>query len=196
MGYFDNDANVDAYIEMADGYDGRELVALLERMLLKGATVLELGMGPGKDLQLLGRQFVPTGSDESSIFVDRYRAAHPDADVMRLDAVTVATDRRFDAIYSNKVLHHLTVEEARRSLQSQRAVLKVGGLALHSLWRGDTVEEHHGLRFQNYTAQTFANVVGNLFDIVETGAYAEMSEDDSLYVVLRRPADEDTPGIQ
>ena len=104
MGYFDSKRNVDAYVRMAAGYDGSVLVAVLERHLPAGSSVLEIGMGPGKDLHLLRRRFHPTGSDRSVIFVDHVRAAQPEADVLLLDAVTIQTDRRFDAIYSNKVL--------------------------------------------------------------------------------------------
>ena len=186
MGYYDSEQNVDAYVRMAEGFDGRELVAVLERHLPPGSSVLEIGMGPGKDLHWLGRRFRPTGSDKSSIFVDRVRAADPSADVLALDAVTLETDRRFDAIYSNKVLHHLTPDELARSLRAQRRLLHQGGLALHALWRGDRLEVHQGERFQYYTAQTFAERVGESFQIVETGTYAEMDDDDSLYVVLRR----------
>ena len=101
MGYFDSKRNVDAYVRMAAGYDGSVLVAVLERHLPAGSSVLEIGMGPGKDLHLLRRRFHPTGSDRSAIFVDHVRAAQPEADVLLLDAVTMQTDRRFDAVYSN-----------------------------------------------------------------------------------------------
>ena len=187
VGYYDSEQNVDAYVRMAEGFDGRELVAVLERHLPPGSSVLEIGMGPGKDLHWLGRRFRPTGSDNSSVFVDRVRAANPSADVLALDAVTLETDRRFDAIYSNKVLHHLTPDDLARSLRAQQRILRAGGLALHALWRGDRLEVHQGERFQYYTARTFADQMGDLFEVVETGTYAEMADDDSLYVVLRRP---------
>ena len=53
MGYYDDPKNTQQYIEMAEGYDGRELIEALSRHLPAGATVLELGMGPGKDLDIL-----------------------------------------------------------------------------------------------------------------------------------------------
>ena len=187
MGYYDSEQNVDAYVRMAAGYDGRDLVAVLERHLPAGSSVLEIGMGPGKDLDLLSRRFHPTGSDRSAIFVDRVRAAQPVADVLRLDAVTLQTDRRFDAVYSNKVLHQLTREDLVRSLRAQRRVLRAGGLALHSLWYGEHLETNDSGHCQYYTPQMFAEVAEELFEIVETGSYAEDADGDSLYVVLQRP---------
>ena len=187
MAYYDSKRNVDAYMRMAAGYDGSVLVAVLERHLPAGSSVLEIGMGPGKDLHLLSRRFHPTGSDRSVIFVDHVRAAQPEADVLLLDAVTMQTDRRFDAVYSNKVLHQLTRDELVRSLHSQRRVLNSGGIAVHGLWYGDRLETDHSGQCQYYTRQTFAEAAGELFEILDTGSYVEDSADDSLYVVLRRP---------
>ena len=117
MGFYDDEENVEAYVQMAEGYDGRELVDVLKKHLPSGSSVLELGMGPGKDLALLAEAYDATGSDSSEVFLRRYRRDHPDADLLLLDAVTLATERRFDAIYSNKVLHHLSVDELRTSLR-------------------------------------------------------------------------------
>jgi trans-aconitate methyltransferase len=108
MGYFDNVKNVRDYIRMAEGYDGRELIENLKKHLRSGSSVLELGMGPGKDMDILAGTYRVTGSDSSRIFLDMHRQTHPEADLLQLDAVTIKTDRRFDCLYSNKVLQHLT----------------------------------------------------------------------------------------
>jgi len=71
MSYFDDGKNVDEYIRMAEGYDGRELIAILKMHLPAGSTVLELGMGPGKDLDLLAQTYTVTGSDYSNVFLER-----------------------------------------------------------------------------------------------------------------------------
>ena len=186
MGFYDNERNVDAYVQMAQGIDGRELVAVLERHLSSGSSVLELGMGPAKDLRWLGRRFRAAGSDNSRIFVDRARAANPSADVLALDALTLETDRRFDAVYSNKILHQFTPGDLASSLLAQHRVLKPNGIALHGLWYGDRLEVDQGEHCQYYTVQTFADQVKESFEIVETGRYTEMEDDDSLYVVMRR----------
>jgi SAM-dependent methyltransferase len=185
MSYYHDPKNVREYVQMAEGYDGRELVDVLTRLLPADATVLELGMGPGKDLDLLNETFRATGSDYARAFLDWYRSTHPQADLLELDAVTVDTDRRFDAIYSNKVLIHLTGDQLAASLGNQAKVLNPGGLLLHSLWYGKGEEGMQGLHFAYYTEDTFAELVGDAFEIVETARYTEMEEDDSFYVVLR-----------
>lgn len=186
MGYYDDEKNVEQYIEMADGYDGKLLIEALRDYLLDGSTVLELGMGPGKDLLLLGEHYAVTGSDFSNVFVERFRKTHPDADLLQLDALIMDTDRKFDGIYSNKVLYHLTREQLIESLKKQASVLNPDGIALHSFWYGDGDDGMQGLHFAYYTEESLRAVVGEEYEIVDIKRYTEMETDDSLYIVLRR----------
>ena len=120
MGFFDTEKGVEQYIKIAEGYDGAELIKILQRHLPANSTVLELGMGPGKDLDILKESYKTTGSDNSQVFLDKYIEKYPDADLLLLDAVTISTNRKFDCIYSNKVLHHLTKEDLIKSLQNKK----------------------------------------------------------------------------
>ena len=186
MGYYDDNESVEEYIKMAEGYDGRELIEVLKRRLKNGSTVLELGMGPGKDLELLSEHFHVTGSDNSTVFLDRFRRESPDADLVLLDAVTMDINRQFDCIYSNKVLHHLTKPQLKESLRQQARVLNSFGILLHSFWYGDKVEEYFGLRSVYHTEESLSEAIGDEYGIIESERYAEMEEDDSLYIVLRK----------
>ena len=186
MGYFDSEEKVEEYVAMAEGYDGRELVGVLRKHLKDGSTVLEIGMGPGKDLELLVEHFRVTGSDNSAVFLDRYRQEHPDADLVLLDAVTMDINRRFDCIYSNKVLHHLTKEALRRSFRRQGEILSAGGLIMHSFWHGNSEESCHGLRFVYYTERELMRTIGSGFDTIENTRYTEIEENDSFYILLRK----------
>ncbi|MFC1923174.1 class I SAM-dependent methyltransferase [Chloroflexota bacterium] len=186
MGYYDDDKNVEEYIEMAEGYDGREFIPVLRKYLENGSKVLELGMGPGKDLELLSEHFQVTGSDNSQVFINKYRKDHPDADLVLLDVVMMDIDRKFDCVYSNKVLHHLTKEQLEKSIINQAGVLNRGGILFHTFWYGDKEEEHSGLRFIYYTEDKFSELVGIEFEIVESVKYAEFEEEDSVYFVLRK----------
>lgn len=184
MTYYHTEESVREYVQMAEGYDGRELIDVLKKYHASNSTVLELGMGPGKDLDILSESFRVTGSDSSELFIRRYRNKHPDADLVLLDAITMEIDRTFDCIYSNKVLMHLTTEELAGSLRRQARLLSSKGLLLHSFWYGETEEEHHGLRFVQYTEESFAQFIGDEYELVESGRYAEMEEMDSIYFVL------------
>lgn len=186
MSFYDSDEGVREYIAMADGYDGSREVARLGEFLPAGSTVLEIGMGPGKDLDLLAATFRATGSDLSDAFLTRYREAHPDADLMKLDAVELATDRTFDCIYSNKVLHHLETDDLRRSLARQHEILNPGGIVLHTLWRGSGVEVYDDMRFVYYSEDDLRELFAAAYEILVLERYAEMEEDDSVLVVARR----------
>ncbi len=185
MGFYDDEETALQYIAMAEGYDGRELIEVLRNHLQDGSSVLELGMGPGVDLTMLENHYLATGSDISQYFLDRYRDSNADADLMFLDAVELETERKFDCIYSNKVLHHLANDQLALSLHRQIDCLTDGGLVFHSFWRGEGVEEHHGLKFVYQSEDSLREIFGVSFGKVEVVSYTEMESDDSLYVVAR-----------
>ncbi|MBT3273314.1 MAG: class I SAM-dependent methyltransferase [Spirochaetales bacterium] len=186
MDFFDDRKNVDKYIKMAEGYDGKELIALLEQHLPAGSAVLELGMGPGTDLDILAKKYQATGSDLSEVFIKLYKQSHPAAAVHKLDAVSIDIELTFDCIYSNKVLHHLAKPDLHRSFQRQRKLLTDRGIVMHSFWYGDTEEEIEGLRFVYYTESDLVKTIGDGFNILEVKRYKEFEDDDSFYVLARK----------
>ncbi len=190
MGYFDRKKNVKDYIKMVDGFDGRELIEVLNKHLPAGSTVLELGMGPGKDLDILKEHYQATGSDNSRVFLDFYRKRHEKADLLLLDAVTLDTSRRFDCIYTNKVLQHLETADLKRSLKRQLDLLNPGGLVCHSFWKGSLRKEFRGLLFVHYTEDDLKELFRKGFEILEMESYWELEEEtehgDSIYLVAKR----------
>ena len=185
MGFFDTRKGVEQYIKMAKGYDGAELIKILQKYLSEDSTILELGIGPGKDMDILKKSYTVTGSDNSQIFLDKYKNNHQDADLLLLDAVTMKTDRMFNCIYSNKVLHHLTKEDLTKSLQRQKEMLNPHGIVFHSFWKGNKVEEMEGLLFTYYEKEDLKKLVESNFEILALETYTEMEKDDSIYVILR-----------
>ena len=186
MGYFDEEKNVDQYLKIAEGYDGAELISILKKYLPEGSTILELGMGPGKDIDILNKTYNVTGSDTSCIFLNRYKKKNPDIELLLLDAIDMKTDKTFDCIFSNKVLHHLTKEDLKKSLVNQKNTLKDSGLLMHSFWHGNKEEFHHNLRFVYYTEKDLVEIIDNNFEIIELKRYTEMEKDDSIYTLLRK----------
>lgn len=186
MGFYDEEKTVRQYVEMAKGYDGAELIEALHAHVPKGATVLELGMGPGVDLGLLGARYTVTGSDTSQWFLDQYAAQHPNADMMYLDARDLDSNRTWDCVYSNKVLHHLTDPELADSFENQLPRLNESGHIMHSFWRGSGVEEHHGLQFFNRTEDEVRSLVERHFTVKTIVTYQEMDADDSFYLIAQK----------
>ena len=93
--------------------------------------------------------------------------------------------RKFDGIYSNKVLIHLTKEELNKSLMNQCPILNKNGILFHSFWYGDKEEEYNGLRFVYYNEDTFLKIIDGRFIVLEFQKYKEMKKDDSFYVVMK-----------
>jgi len=185
MGFFDTEKGVEQYLKMAEGYDGAELIKILQKHLPANSTVLELGIGPGKDLDILKKSYTVTGSDYSQIFLDKYKKNNPDADLFLLDVTTLQTEQKFDCVYSNKVLHHLTKEDLIKSLQRQKEILNPNGIAFHSFWKGNKTENMEGLLFTYYEIEDLKKITEDDFEILAIETYTEMEKDDSIYVILR-----------
>ncbi len=186
MAYYDDEYNVQQYIRMSAGYDGRFLINILRRHLPKGSSLLELGMGPGKDLLILSERYLVCGSDSSPVFLQRFRQMHPNLDIKLLDAKCIDTEERYDGIYSNKVLHQLAKDDLAASFLRQALVLNEGGIAFHSFWLGDEQGSRAGMPYIYYRADALSALTSSQFSIVACEQYTEIETDDSFYVLLRK----------
>jgi cyclopropane fatty-acyl-phospholipid synthase-like methyltransferase len=185
MDFYEKEENIERYSKFIPVQDGEELVSVLRSHLDKDSTVLELGIGPGKDFERLAENFKVTGSDNSRAFLDRYRQKNPQAELIQLDARTLETDKTFDCIYSNKVLIHLNHAELRQSLRRQKELLHTGGLVLHSFWHGDKEDVYNDLRITYYTERHLLDLMQDHFEILELRKHAKMTDNDSIYVLAR-----------
>ncbi|GAB6189998.1 hypothetical protein JCM30566_17400 [Marinitoga arctica] len=186
MNYYNDKQKVREYIEMCKDNGAKELINILKKHLKKDSTVLELGMGPGNDLNILKNYYKVVGSDNSQVFLDVYKEKNKDIELFLLDAVTINTDKKFDCIYSNKVLQHLTKEEHNQSLVRQYEVLNDEGILFHTFWRGNTEEVYEGLRFVYYEKDELINIFQKYFNIIEINYYSEESDEDSIYIILKK----------
>ena len=186
MGYFDTQKGVKEYTKRAEKWGGVKLIKILKKYLPKNSTLLEIGIGPGQDFDILKKHYTATGSDKSRDFLDNYKKKNKRADLLKLDAVTLRTARRFDGIFTNKVLHHLTKRDLRKSIKRQKEILNPGGIAFHSFWKGDKTEHMVGLRFVYYEKTQLKKIIGNDFKILEMKVFTEMKKNDSIYVILQK----------
>ncbi len=184
--FFDREENVKRYIEMRDGIDGGHLIKKLRQHLPLKSKVLELGLGPGNDLDILRRYYDVVGSDISAAFLEHYRTRNPGVELIELDATSLETKHTFDCIYSNKVLHHLKREELRTSFERQNELLNSGGIIFHSFWLGAGENEFQDLSFIRYNLDEILKTSKKYFTPIEASRYAEMNLEDSVYVILRK----------
>lgn len=184
--YYNKEDNVNNYIKMALPYNGKYLINRMKDFLPPGSTVLELGMGPGKDLDILKKNYTVTGSDKSEIFVKKYLQKNPGADVFVMDALNMQLSRKFDAIYSNKVLHHLSTSELGESLKKQADILNHEGLVVHSFWKGDREDVLSGMRFLYYKPETLQKIFSENYTILSIEKYEEELPSDSILVIAKK----------
>lgn len=181
--YYHSRESVDEYIKMAQGHDGRLIIKKLKDYLPAGSKVLEIGSGPGTDWQILNKDYQVVGSDLSPEFIKRLTASHPRGKFLELDAETLETGLRFDAIYSNKVLHHLEDEALQNSVRSQHNILNAGGIICHTFWHGQDTEIYNDLFVNYHTDQGIISLFENYFDHLLVRYYKEFEKGDSfLYI--------------
>ncbi len=184
--FYNNKANVDQYIKMAEGHSGAALIEQLQQHLPPSSTVLELGSGPGTDWVILNEHYTTTGSDFSNEFLRRLQEKHPEGKFLQLDAETLATPLMFDGIYSNKVLHLLSNEALMASIQRQYEQLNPNGIVCHSFWKGEGTENYEGMSVNNHLEAGLQRFFEKHFEILLIAAYKEFEAGDSLLLIGRK----------
>ena len=184
--YYKTKESVEEYINMAKGVDGSELIGKLNNYLPSKSELLEIGTGPGTDFQLLKKNYQVTGSDYSTEFLNRLIRDNKKDEFLNLDAKTLETDRKFDGIYSNKVLQHLTNEELRKSVLRQVEILNSNGIICHSFWKGEGDEVFNGLLVNYQTNESLNDLFENHFEILLLEEYNEFEDGDSLLLIGRK----------
>ena len=184
--YYKTKESVDEYCMLAKDSDGRLLIDKLGTFLASGSSLLEIGCGPGTDWKILQKKYKVVGSDSSPEFLKRLQNSNPDGEFIKLDARTLKTDKIFDGIYSNKVLHHLSDTELQSSLKRQAEILAPGGIVCHSFWKGVGHETYNGLFVNYHTKRTLTDFFKKYFDILITDEYQEFEDGDSIIIVGRK----------
>ncbi|GAA4832886.1 class I SAM-dependent methyltransferase [Algivirga pacifica] len=184
--YYKTKASVEEYIRMAEGFDGGKLIEQLKAFLPEGSRLLEIGSGPGTDWNILKEVYDVIGSDNSVEFLKHLQKENPEGEFLELDAITLATEKTFNGVYANKVLHHLNDEELKQSVERQAAILSSNGVVCFSFWKGEDSEVFNGL-FVNYqNEETLKEAFGKYFDILLLKSYQEFDPDDSLLLIAKK----------
>jgi len=188
--FYNDPLKVDEYEQMCDGYDGTELYQVIDKYLHKNTTLLELGSGPGNDIQYFQSKYKVTGSDLSDEFLSRCRSRFVDVRFEKLDAVLIETDEKYDCVFSNKVLHHLDRVTLEKSLKRHQQVIKPNGIFAHTFWLGDKVFTMEGMLFVFYDRDELLDLVSRYFTIREVYDYKEFEEGDSILIVAENDKSE------
>jgi len=181
--FYNDPIKVDKYEDMCVGYDGTELYQVLDKHLENGSRLLELGCGPGNDLDYFNEKYKVTGSDLSDEFLLRCKKRFPDMSFIKQDAISINTDQKFDCVFSNKVLHHLNTKKLEASLKRQQAVIKPNGIFAHTFWIGDKEFMMEDMLFVFHNRENLLKLIAKYFSILEVYAYKELEEGDSIFVL-------------
>lgn len=107
--------------------------------LPKGASILELGSGFGRDANYIeSKGFTVRRTDGSVSFVELLRRQGYDAEVLNILADNLG--EKHDLIFANAVLLHLTTDEFGEVCHKVYAALKSGGRFMLSVKKGDGEE--------------------------------------------------------
>lgn len=184
--YYNTKESAKEYIKLAEGYSGIELIEKLEQVLPADSLMLEIGSGPGTDWKILNRSYSVIGSDYSTVFLEYLIADNPQGEFIKLDAVTLETNKKFDAIYSNKVLHHLQDSELTNSIKRQYEILNNNGIICHSFWKGAGSEIFKGLFVNYHKENNLKEFYSEYFEIISIESYKEFDEGDSLLLIAKK----------
>lgn len=184
--YYQTKETVDEYIRMAKDVSGAQLIEKLRDFLPANASLLEIGSGPGTDFQLLKQEYRVVGSDFSDEFLNRLRNQNRADEFLNLDAISLETEKKFDGIYSNKVLQHLTNQELKQSIHRQVDVLNANGIICHSFWKGTGEEVFNGLLVNYQTDESLRLLFEDCFEIFVLEEYREFEEGDSLLLIGKK----------
>jgi len=184
--YYKTTESVEEYIKLAKDVNGAELIDKLKIFLPIGATVLEIGTGPGSDWEILNEDYSVTGSDFSVQFLERLIKKYPKGEFLELDATTLESDQQFDAIYSNKVMHHLKNDEIKASIQRQYELLNHNGIICHSFWKGEGSEVFKGMFVNYHTIDALKTLFAPKYEILLMEDYNEFEDNDSILLIAKK----------
>lgn len=184
--YYKTKESVEEYIRLAKDVSGKQLIEELKRVLPPNSVLLEIGSGPGTDWKILNELYNVIGSDNSTEFLNYLMNENSSGEFLELDAITLETDKYFNGIYSNKVMHHLSDSEFVDSIKRQYDVLKSDGIICHSFWKGDGSENFKGLFVNYHTEVGLKRFFSHYFEILSIKNYKEFEDDDSLLLIAKK----------
>ena len=185
MEFYNDSSKVDEYEKMCEDYNGSEIYRVLSNHLKEKSTLLELGCGPGNDISSLQKKYIVTGSDLSDEFLQRCEKRYKDVSFVKLDAVTLHTDKKFDCLFSNKVLHHLNLEELKKTFERQQNVIGQNGIFAHTFWIGDKEFTIEGMLFVFHDREKLLDLISQYFTLLEAYNYKEFEDGDSVFIIAQ-----------
>lgn len=123
--YYDKQTHLNPIKEFTQNFD-------------RGAKILDLGCGMGKDVYLFSKLgFESEGVDGSVGMINEARRRYPKEKYVAENISNLKfTKGYFDGVWSWSVLTHLSYDDKRKALIKINEILKNKGIFAQTLWRG------------------------------------------------------------
>lgn len=114
----------------------RKIEAMLERQAPDAATLLDVGCGTGRHLELLRERYRVEGLDINPVMLATARDRCPGVELHEADMADFSLERRFDAITClfSSIAYVRTEERMRAATLAMRRHLNPGGVLLVEPW--------------------------------------------------------------
>ena len=121
-----------------------EMQFLLDKYLVLGEKVLDLGCGNGRYFEYLkGKKVNYFGIDNSEKLIEIAKSKYPEGNFQVAGALSLPfSNNFFDKIFSIAVLHHIPSKKLQlQFLKEAKRVLKPGGILVLTVWNFRELEE-------------------------------------------------------
>ena len=142
---------------------GQEVLELLD--VPSPARVLDLGCGNGALAQALHeRGYEVVGLDDSAEMLVAAKEAFPHLSFVQGNALDLAFEEPFDAVFSNAVLHWIDEEDQPQLIRSVARSIKSGGQFVFECGGYGNARLIHGALAKSFAVRGFKVVFARLFD--------------------------------
>jgi SAM-dependent methyltransferase len=186
------DAVAEAYAAARSLQIGIDPLRAFTERLTPGSRILDIGCGTGVPLtrELVGQGFRVHGIDPAPRMLDHARANVPGATFQQAEITSWRPAESFDGVLAYDSLFHLRPAAQRSALETIRAALAPGGIAVLSFGgvEGELNGEMFGRTFYygSLSRSTYASILQTLglevLDIVETHP-----DEPHIVVTVERP---------
>ncbi len=132
------DKTVDEYIKNVDSLHPINESKKFLSLLGKGARILDLGCGPGRDAKVFvkqGLRIIGIDLSKNMVSTAKKRVKNGDFHVMDIRKLRF-NDKYFDGIWASAIFLHIPKKDILEALQESFRVLKKGGILYSSVKKG------------------------------------------------------------